>query len=211
MKKTKTRTKINCTLFLCILMAIIAVSSTFAYFIDRATVTNRFTVGDIKVELTEPNWDEENAKLITPNKTMTKDPKVTNTGHNDEFVFLKVVVPRADIKTASDDGTAIESKVQDLFSYDVNENWKLVKEDVTDTESIYYYAYQGADDSMKVLVPNASTNTLFDSVKFVNAIEGQGLEGKDLAIDIDVMAIQTTDLGVTSPSEILNILLNQSK
>lgn len=63
---------------------------------------------------------------LTPNKTVKKDPQVTNTGSNDAFVFLQVKVPTASVKTAAADGSLQDSRKQDLFHYTVNSGWKLV-------------------------------------------------------------------------------------
>ncbi len=51
--------------------------STWAYLNQTTEVKkNIFKVGQIDAELTEPNWDPE-ANIITPNKTLAKDPTVT--------------------------------------------------------------------------------------------------------------------------------------
>ena len=52
---------------------------------------------------------------------------------------------------------------------------------------------------MKMLKPEQTTNALFDSVKFLNIIEGQ-LDEKNLSIPIRAYAIQTSYTGGDSAS-----------
>lgn len=188
------------------LIALMAIGSTFAYFVDRDSVTNNFTVGDVEISVSEPNWDPDTGTDITPNKVMKKDPKITNDGANDAFVFMRVTVPRATVKTANADGTLNEKANQDLFTYTTNSGWKLIESSNGTLSSEYVYAYAG--DKMTVLSPGQTTGTLFDTVKFINIIEEQ-LDGQDLDIIIDTMGIQTADLGTENPNEIYNIILNQ--
>lgn len=47
-----------------------------AYFTDTESVVNEFTVGKISIKLTEPRWNPENGKDITPLKEVAKDPMV---------------------------------------------------------------------------------------------------------------------------------------
>ena len=143
---------------------------------------------------------------ITPNKVIKKDPKITNEGVNDAFVFMRVTVPRATVKTANYDGTLNARANQDLFTFTANSGWKLIKSDNGTLSTEYVYAYAG--DKMTVLKPGASTPTIFDTVKFINIIEEQ-LDGQDLDIVIETMGIQTADLGTESPIEIYNIIMNQ--
>ena len=46
-----------------LLAAIAAVGTSLAYFTDQKTAQNTFTVGSVKIELTEPGWTD-GAKLV---------------------------------------------------------------------------------------------------------------------------------------------------
>ena len=191
-----------------VLMLIIG--SALAYFTDADSETNSFTVGNISLDLTEPSWNPEKGKNITPSQTIVKDPQITNDGANDAFVFISVEVPMATVKTANADGTANAAALKELFSYDVNDSWAMVKK-TTETSSVtYVYAYVGADGNMKALKPGSTTQPAFDSVTFVNAIEGQ-LDNKTLTIDVSSMGIQANDLNTTNPAEVYEILTNQTE
>lgn len=191
-----------------VLMLIIG--SALAYFTDADSETNSFTVGNISLDLTEPGWNPEKGKNIIPNQTIAKDPQITNDGANDAFVFMSVEVPMATVKTANADGTVNAAASKELFSYDVNDSWTMVKK-TTETSSVtYVYAYVGADGNMKALKPGSTTQPVFDSVTFVNAIEGQ-LDNKTLTIDVSSMGIQANDLNTTNPAEVYEILNNQTE
>ena len=79
------------------LITIMSIGGISAYFTDTDTQTNKFTVGKVTVDLTEPEWDKypdkdnngipDQAEDLTPNKTIVKDPVITNTGINEAFIF----------------------------------------------------------------------------------------------------------------------------
>ena len=190
--------------------AVLLVGSSFAFFMDRESVTNPFTVGNVKITVTEEHFDETTARDITPNKVIPKDPVVTNTGVNDVYAFVSVKVPKANVETANADGTLNAAKNQDLFTYKVNDNWKLIKTNDADDHTEYIYAYSNADGSLKKLAKNEKTNAVFDSVKFINIVDEQQ-SGVNLSIDVNGIGIQTADLGTDNPLQIYGIAVNHSK
>lgn len=91
------------------LIMIMAVGGVLAYLTSTASVTNTFTVGDVKIELDEAVVDEngkavepeertsedQNYKLI-PGQTYDKDPKVTvKKGSEESFVRMIMTVHNA--------------------------------------------------------------------------------------------------------------------
>lgn len=152
----------------------IGVAGVSAYFTDTHTLVNSFTIGQIQ-QLDEPNFNPNDAKNIVPNQVIAKDPTVTNTGANDQYVFMSVEVPYdLDIPLLNDYGY-IENTTDpvELFTYDTNDGWVLFNTvSDHDTETITRYYYWGADGQLATLSPQESTNPLFDSVKFVNTAEG---------------------------------------
>lgn len=207
--------KVNCknVVIAAAIIMVLAIGCMAAFFTDADDATNVFTVGNVSIDLTEPNWDTANSQHITPNKTIAKDPQVTNDGANDAFCFIEVEVPRANIKTANSDGSVNAAAVQDLFTYKVNSDWALIKTATTTTKSTYTYAYVGTNGNMKALTPGRTTTPVFNSVTFVNAIEGQ-LDNSVQTIAVSAMAIQTNDLGdndTTVPTEVYSIVTTQNK
>ncbi len=154
-------------------IAAIGIGSTFAYFTSQDEATNAFTLGDIEIDLTEENWDEDNGVNILPMQTIAKDPAVTNTGSNDAYIFLKVIIPQAEVQLEGQD----EASVQDLFTFEANDGWTLISSE----NGEYVYAYDN------VVAAGESTDTLFDEVQLVNLIEDDYAEVIE-SLDIDVLA-----------------------
>lgn len=69
------------------------VGGSLAYFTDSAEKKNTFTVGNVNITLTEPNWGgngSEDAPEAYPGEPLAKDPTVKNDGANPCFVRIKV-------------------------------------------------------------------------------------------------------------------------
>ena len=84
----------------CAVIGVMLLGSATAFFTDQGSAANEFIVGNVSVDLTEPGWNPDDGTALTPNKTVKKDPQVTNTGSNDAFVFLQVKVRTAVCRTA---------------------------------------------------------------------------------------------------------------
>ncbi len=191
-------------------MTLASAGATLAFFTDQEEKVNTFTVGNIDIQLEEPQWDPDKGKDITPDKEVPKDPQITNTGANDAYVFMEVSVPRSEVRTVNDDGSLSDALVQDLFTYETNEGWTLIMKQSNDDSTTYYYAYTDADNTMKALKPEETTTPLFSSVKFINITEGE-LEGQDLSINVISRGIQTEDLDLTDPLDIYTLIVGGMK
>lgn len=197
---------------LLLLVGVVGVVGVFAYFTDKETVTNTFTVGSVAIEFTEPSWVPDNALDLLPTETIAKDPTVKNTGNSDAFVFVEVKVPYANVITANESGSKNPAADTELFTYTVNSGWTEIGTASKDTANgviTHVYAY-GTGTSMTKLSKNTSTPAVFDSVTFVNVIEGQGLEGQTKEIECTAKAIQAANLETKTPTEILTIFNNQN-
>lgn len=221
------RKKKNILLAFC-LAGVLLIGGIFAYFTDTDDAVNTFTVGKVDIDLEEPGWDPDNPPVdIVPNKVITKDPQVRNTGKNDAFVFVEISVPVANISVADAQGNAGAKADTELFTYSVNEGWVEVGSATPDAENSavkHVYAYiEGA--GMKKVAPGEVTSPVFNKVKFVNAAGSQGLEGKSLNIGVKAFAIQTEELNdgaavnsgaedgandKTAPLDVWSIVKNQA-
>ena len=99
----------------------------------------------------------------------------------------------------------------------INDGWvqvgtanKVESEDVPGTGTVtYVYAY-AADDAMTVLTVDGESTSLFDKVKFVNVVEGQGLEESTQNIVVNAYGIQATEIGDNvTPGNVWTIIQNQ--
>lgn len=222
MKKSSMRT----LALTAILAGTVSIGGIMAYFTDGDTATNTFTVGKISLDLQEPSWVPPTN--ITPGQEIAKDPQIKNDGNNEEFVFLKVTVPYANVMTANEDGTKGRTADTELFSYDVKDGWtEIDSKRVIDSSSktvTHLYAYTGETaDSMKALAVNSSTPSLFDWVRFANIVEDQNLETTTQNIVIEAYGIQTQNIkdekgnldgdnsdGKTLPLDVWKVIENQN-
>ena len=207
----KGRGKIALLLGCAALAGTMAAGGIYAYFTDGETVTNTFTVGRVSLDLEEPDWiPPEN---ITPEQEIEKDPQIVNDGINDEFVFLEVAVPYWNVVTAEPDGSKNPAAELELFTYTVNTGWTEIGSGVKNTENqtvTHLYVY-GTEAECTALAREETTHALFDSVRFINVVEGQGLEETTQHIILNAYGIQNSDIngGVTAPEEVWKVLSNQ--
>jgi len=169
-----------------ILTIIIAImGGVAAYLTDTDTVTNTFTVGKVKISLTEPNWVPSNGEDVSPGDVINKDPMIENIGKNPAYIYMKVEEPIVNLDN---------SKTGSLFSYSINYPWVKLSTSITEDAltSVYYYN--------STLNQNASTSKLFNSVK-INNYDSDSING-NIDMVITGYAIQSNNLpnGTTIPS-----------
>lgn len=209
----------------CALCAVMSVSGICAYFTDTDSAVNNFTVGEVKIDLDEPNFPTPPPEDVPPGGEVEKDPQVENTGKNSAYVFIKVAAPKDTFIKAAADGTRIdkEAVLQELFlvksgdgefksladGYN-QDKWELLP-DYTDTKSsteynYYVFAYKS------IVAKGETTATLFDKVKLENAVEGF-IDNNRYEININAYAIQSENIPedtASTLSEIYQVYLNQN-
>ena len=82
------------------LVAVLVVGGTLAYFTDTKSATNTFTMGNVKITLDESNVNDPSGDRVTSNEytgmlpgiQYKKDPVVTNTGKNGAYVRAVVTI-----------------------------------------------------------------------------------------------------------------------
>lgn len=173
------------------ILCLASVGGVSAYLTDYEKVSNEFTVGKVDIELKEPEWKLEENKKIEPSKVIHKDPQITNTGTNDAFVYMEVSIPMANVEAAAENGERLGKKVQELFYFEAKDSWMQLSVQNTESRRTYTYAYT------KILKPQETSEALFDTVKFLNLIEGQ-LDGQTFEIPVRAYAIQTSYTGGSS-------------
>lgn len=173
------------------ILCLASVGGVSAYLTDYEKVSNEFTVGKVDIELKEPEWKPEENKKIEPSKVIHKDPRITNTGTNDAFVYMEVSIPMANVEAAAENGERLGKKVQELFYFEAKDSWMQLSVQNTESRRTYTYAYK------KILKPQETSEALFDTVKFLNLIEGQ-LDGQTFEIPVRAYAIQTSYTGGSS-------------
>ena len=140
-------------LVICLAMAI-GVGATLAYFTAEDTAKNEFTVGNVKIDLTEPKWDEngsEDAPEVYPGEALAKDPTVKNIGANPCFLRIKV--------TGLDclGNAGMITYRTDYVDGALGTDWAL------HTDGYFYYT--------KVLAAGETTDALFDQIVIPTGLE----------------------------------------
>ena len=159
------------TVALALIIAITAISgASLAYMKDTAETKNVFTVGDVSIVLTEPNWDasgKAEAVDAYPGEPLAKDPTITNDGKNPCFVRIKIDNLDQYVTKYGVDGM-IKYRT-DYVEGALGTDWVL------HTDGYFYYT--------KVLAIGETTDALFDQIviPFV-------LENNEQALSIDVYA-----------------------
>lgn len=141
------------------LVAILAIGGTLAYFTDKDSATNTFTVGNVDITLTEPNWEgsgSEDAPEVYPGEPLAKDPTVTNVGANPCFVRIKV--------TGLDclGNAGMITYRTDYVANKLGDNW------VDGGDGYFYYN--------KVLEAGKTTDALFDQIVIPTGLENGDAE-----------------------------------
>lgn len=207
MKKKKTITAAI------VLLLVFLVGGAIAYFTDTDNATNVFTIGNVDIELVEPNWsttDEDSngvpdaSQDLMPGETVAKDPKINNLSTtNAAYVFAKVEVP---CTTAESPATPVE-----FFTYTVNTGWtELSSAAVACTSGgtathVYYY---GSGNTLTELAKatNATTPTstpaVFNNVTLISTLNGsEGVTGNKNVV-VTGYGIQTQGLSSTVPANV---------
>lgn len=174
---------------LSIMLMLLLIVQIQALLTSQDSKDNVFTMGNVTVTLTEPNWDQDAASAAAPNQIIDKDPTVNNTGANDAYVFVRVEVP---IESDTEMFTLLDSSGAE----GINTGWSLLKSATSGGKKIYTYSY-GTADALTALAPGSSTNPVFSKVK-VASLSSYSSETYNL--NVTAYAVQTTEVS-NAPSE----------
>lgn len=183
----KKKIVITCTVAALLVIGIIG--GTLAYMTDSDSKDNTFTVGNVKIDLTEESWQQPDT--VVPGHAYTKDPTVKNTGINSAYIRVNV--------TASDyaafAAAMTKHNISDLsgiFSGYDSTRWKRLTDPVIDTKAdtityTYYYIYEGG-----IVPAGGTTDPLFTSVTIPAAFTSEDMKslGEEFTINITADAIQ---------------------
>lgn len=210
MKKKKT------ILAALVLLLVVAVGGTIAYFTDTDTKTNTFTIGNVDISLTEDGWDAladannndipDVAEDMMPGESVTKDPTINNLStKNPAYVFAKVEVPCTTI-------VAPATTSEELYTYTTNAGWtELSSAAVACTSGgtathVYYYGTGGTLTALakaaNASTPTPTSNPVFSSVTLRSTLKGnEGLTGNKNIV-VTGYGIQTEGLTSTAPADV---------
>lgn len=202
-----------------VLVAAMIAGGVAAWLSDGDTATNEITTGDVKIHLTEAGWEGMTGKNVKPNAVLPKDPRVTNTGSNPAYVFVRVEMAALPEGTQVHSGTSISrsgrgvplftTKTASGLAYD-NVNWTLLTRSIANGRIAQVYAY-AKNNVMTALNHGETTTAVFDKVRLANVVSTEPLKSLNPNIIVTAYGIQTTELGAkgtTAPLEVWNIVTN---
>lgn len=172
-----------------VMIAVAAIGGTLAYFTDSKTATNTFTMGSVKIELTEDSWRiPEN---VVPGVSYAKDPVVKNIGKNDAWIRVDIILSDAAAFEAAAAKIGGVGNLGLMFA-DLNKDnkWEAIaSETKTGDVRVFSFYYK------EVLEAGKSTDALFSAVKIPGAFTNADMAalGDDFTITIQAHAIQTAE------------------
>lgn len=150
------------------MVAVIAAGS-LAYFTDKDSKDNVFTVGNVDITLTEPNWDNEEKEDVYAGEPLAKDPTVTNVGKNPCFVRIKV--ENLD-QFGNENLITYRTKYRDGA---LGDGWVMVGD---------YFYYN------KVLATTETTSALFDQIVMPKGLTGTEQNVKPIKVTAEAVQAQ---------------------
>lgn len=103
-----------------VLIAVLAIGATLAFFTDTEEKTNVFTMGDLDITLEEPGWDPGDGDELEPGDVREKDPTITAV-ENDSYMRVVVSLVDTDSQQVITNASRI-ALILDTLYYDKNEN-----------------------------------------------------------------------------------------
>lgn len=175
---------------LAVLVIVLGIGSTAAYFNATDTAENVFTVGDVEIELTEEGWDPEADHLIAPNAAFDKAPIVTNTGKNDAYVRVHVKISNAAaLVNAVATAPGEYFYPEDIFTEHIDSIWRLAGESEEGSDGSITYTYNYHEP----IAPGESTDPVFTKITFPATLDVSILDTElqgEIEITITADAIQ---------------------
>ena len=116
----KKKKMIFCGSILLVIATAIIIGAAYSFFIKSDDARNSLTMGNQDIDLTEPNWDPSRSNLVTPGKTLIKDPTlIGREGKN----YARLVVEFYDLDTG-EKITKVNriEKIKELMYYDKDYN-----------------------------------------------------------------------------------------
>lgn len=95
-----------------LLVLLLTFKTTVSLLMDHESNDNIITIGKVDLEIVESTFPSEKPVLSAGSK-IGKDPVIRNTGLNDEYVFIKVTVPKRTVNLLYEQDTLVEGETKD--------------------------------------------------------------------------------------------------
>ena len=161
-----------------VIVAILAIGATLAYFTDTKTATNTFTMGNVNIKLDETNVNDpegdrvsQNEYDVYPGAEVEKDPTVHNVGVNGAYIRATVNVSNwmnlcaayyPDFKPTFPNKAYYEAL--NLLVGDLGEGWSVVGVEAGDVFTIGQFDAKFVLKYDGVLASGEDTTAMFEKV-----------------------------------------------
>ena len=116
-----------------------------AYFTEVEVKENKITIGNISINLTEGDFDPDTTYPVVPGSAVNKAPKIANDGNRDEFVFMTVTVPKAQVTLLYESGTNKGNPKTNLAENTPQQLFRLVAEPTDPNTALQVPSVSGRD------------------------------------------------------------------
>jgi flagellar basal body-associated protein FliL len=163
-------------LFIITFLVTASVTGFFVFLTREDKSKNTFTIGDVKITLTEPHYHKDIKQEVKPNNEIVKDPTITNKSDSNIVVFMKVEIPKVELACGG---------LGELYSFDLNDGWFEMVDEITEDEDkitkVFYYDLQLSKNSEATLF-----NKLVVS-DYTNELKSDSIEIFGYAIDSEMI------------------------
>lgn len=218
-KNVKSKSKSAVILMSAFLVAALFINLTLSYLVKNKNRDNVFALGNVRLLLSEENFpQDENDRIFAPKGIIQKDPKITNIGSTDDYVFLKVIVPLCNVRIVDETTNKIvnnEKAYMEIFnfisndtssqtvfvsgftynnigSFGYNSKWILI--DSSEDTANYTHTYLFGYSSLLTGDSSDSTTALFDKMQLRNILEGDLPSDVTQTVRIEAYGIQAEEL-----------------
>ncbi len=104
----KSRITIPIALTCILLIVLFSLGTVISYLTDAEAKDNIITIGKVKLEVSEPSY--EDSQVVAAGDSLTKNPVIKNMGTEDEYVFCCVAVPKKKVTLLYETDTTITTE-----------------------------------------------------------------------------------------------------
>lgn len=164
------------------LVGVVVVGGTLAYLTAQTDeLKNVFTVGNISIDIEEPDWNPDDADELYPGAEVKKNPIISNIGKNSGYMVMEVSgldeMTDFAVSYGEEDWNTVD------WSYVVKEGDRyVVAEKQPEALVDGFYVYKEAVDAGKETTP------LFDKVTFI---------GKETTVNYVIKGVDENEDGVS--------------
>ena len=199
--------KITAIVLVVLVLALLTMGMTLAYFTDEKEAENVFVFGDISIDLEEPGWkpgedggeDDTVMEDVFPGMEFDKNPFIRNTGDADAYIRMGVEInPAVLLDLVGESAPVTVAMLEEILVGEYGAGWTFDRIETTADGTVIFW-YNGG-----LLVAGGASDYLFTGVMIPADYKSDNVEtimgeGRIFGINVIAQAIQT--VGFNSAEE----------